>query len=64
MPTSLAQQRLANLEALVEASRAALATDPADPVLNSYLFAAIEERDDLARRLAAARGSGSGVVWR
>jgi hypothetical protein len=64
VPPSLARQRLANLEALVEASRAALATDPGDPTLNSYLFAAIEERDNLARQLATARGSGSGVVWR
>jgi hypothetical protein len=60
----LARQRLAALEALVEASRAALATDPADPVLNSYLFTAIAERDAMVRQLTSARGSGSGVVWR
>ncbi|UCC72199.1 MAG: hypothetical protein JSV86_17820 [Gemmatimonadota bacterium] len=63
-PSSLARQRLANLEALVEASRAALATDPADPVLNSYLFAALEEREAMVRQLSSARGSGSGVLWR
>jgi hypothetical protein len=60
----LARQRLANLEALVEASRAALATDPADPVLNTYLFTAVAERDALVRQLTSASGSGSGVVWR
>jgi hypothetical protein len=63
-PSSLVRQRLANLEALVEASRAALATDPADPVLNSYLFTAVAERDAMVSQLASARGSGSGVVWR
>ncbi|MGD2152051.1 MAG: hypothetical protein PVG79_02210 [Gemmatimonadales bacterium] len=63
-PTPLARQRLANLEALVEASRAALAADPADPVLNSYLFTAVAERDAMVRQLTSARGSGSGVVWR
>lgn len=63
-PSSLARQRLANLEALVEASRAALATDPADPVLNSYLFNAVAERDAMVSRLTSASGSGSGVVWR
>ncbi len=60
----LARQRLAALEALVEASRAALAADPADPVLNSYLFTAVAERDALVRQLTSASGSGSGVVWR
>jgi hypothetical protein len=63
-PSPLARQRLANLEALVEASRAALATDPADPVLNSYLFTAVAERDAMVSQLTSARGSGSGVVWR
>ncbi|UCC82847.1 MAG: hypothetical protein JSW46_18080 [Gemmatimonadota bacterium] len=63
-PSSLARQRLANLEALVEASRAALATDPADPVLNAYLFTAVAERDAMMSQLTSARGSGSGVVWR
>jgi hypothetical protein len=60
----LARQRLANLEALVEASRAALAADPADPVLNSYLFTAMAERDAMVRQLNSASGSGSSVVWR
>jgi hypothetical protein len=63
-PSSLARQRLANWEALVEASRAALATNPADPVLNSYLFTAMAERDAMVSQLTSARGSGSGVVWR
>lgn len=63
-PSPLARQRLANLEALVEASRAALAADPADPVLNSYLFSAVAERDAMVSRLTSASGSGSGVVWR
>ncbi len=63
VPT-LAQQRLVSLEALVEASRTALAADPTDPTLNSYLFAAIEERDAMMRQLTAAQGTSSDVVWR
>jgi hypothetical protein len=63
-PSPLVRQRLANLEALVAASRAALATDPADPELNSYLFTAMAERDALVRQLNSASGSQSNVVWR
>ena len=63
VPT-LAQQRLVSLEALVEASRTALATDPTDPTLNSYLFAAIEERDAMMRELTAAQCTSSDVLWR
>lgn len=63
-PSPLARQRLANYEALVEAARAALATDPADPVLNNYLFTAMAERDALLSQLNSASGSGSSVVWR
>lgn len=63
-PSPLVRQRLAALEALMEASRAALATDPADPELNSYLFTAMAERDALVRQLNSASGSQSSVVWR
>ncbi len=61
---SLAQQRLVGLQMLVEASRTALEADPADPVLNSYLFAAVEERDAMIRELNEAQGSGEQVLWR
>lgn len=61
---SLAEQRLASLDALVEASRTALSVEPADPVLNSYLFAALEERDAVLRQIRAQQESGSEVFWR
>ena len=63
---SLAQERLAALNLLVEASRAALAAEPADPDLNAYLFAALEQRDNVMRQIGqrSASESGSGVVWR
>ncbi len=61
---SLARERLAGLDALVEASRTALAAEPADPVLNSYLFAALEERDAVVRQMRADSGSGGEVLWR
>jgi hypothetical protein len=61
---SLARQRLANLEMLVEASRTALSVEPADPVLNSYLFAALEERDAMMRQISGRQASGSDVMWR
>ena len=61
---SLGQQRLVGLQMLVDASRSALSTDPADPVLNSYLFAAVQERDAVMRELREAQGSGEGVLWR
>jgi len=61
---SLAEQRLVSLDALVEASRTALSVEPADAVLNSYLFAALEERDVVLRQIRAQQESGSGVLWR
>ena len=61
---SLAEQRLASLDALVEASRTALSAEPADPVLNSYLFAALEERDAVLRQIRAQQEAGSEVLWR
>ncbi len=61
---SLAQQRLASLEMLVEASRTALSVEPTDPVLNSYLFAAIEQRDAVMLEMTQSQESGSAVLWR
>ncbi|NIW35148.1 MAG: hypothetical protein GWN32_00785 [Gemmatimonadetes bacterium] len=61
---SLASERLASLNAMVEASRTALASDPADPVLNAYLFAALEERDAVIREMSAQQGSSSENRWR
>jgi len=61
---SLAEQRLVSLDALVEASRTALSAEPADPVLNSYLFAALEERDAVLRQIRAQQEAGSEVLWR
>lgn len=61
---SLAEERLASLNAMVEASRTALASDPADPVLNAYLFAALEERDAVIRQMSARQGSNVENRWR
>ncbi len=61
---SLSRERLASLDALVEASRTALSADPADPVLNSYLFAALDERDAVMQEMSASGGSGAEVMWR
>jgi hypothetical protein len=61
---SVNEQRLVRLDMLVEASRTALAAEPADPVLNSYLFAALEERDAVLREMDAERTSGSSTMWR
>lgn len=62
---SLAQERLAALNVLVEASRTALSVEPADPILNSYLFAALEERDNVMRQMSTAGGgTDSEVLWR
>ena len=61
---SVAAERLASLNALVDASRTALSADPADPVLNAYLFAALDERDAVLRELSASQGSGSRARWR
>lgn len=61
---SLTEQRLAGLDMLVEASRTALAAEPADPVLNAYLFAALEERDAVLQQISASDQPGSGPLWR
>lgn len=63
---SPARERLAALDLLVEASRTALAAEPADPELNAYLFAALEQRDNVMREIGEAGGaaSNSEVVWR
>ncbi len=61
---SLSEQRLAGLDMLVDASRTALAAEPADPVLNAYLFAALEERDAVLQEIDASEQSGSGMLWR
>lgn len=61
---SLAEERLASLNTLVEASRAALSAEPTDPVLNTYLFTALEQRDQVMRELRGRATSGSEVLWR
>jgi hypothetical protein len=61
---SLAEERLASLNTLVEASRAALSAEPTDPVLNTYLFTALEQRDQVLRELRGRATSGSEVLWR
>jgi hypothetical protein len=61
---SLEEQRLVSLNMLVEASRTALAADPADPVLNAYLFAALDERDAVMRQIGVNAGDRSVVLWR
>ncbi len=60
----VSRERLASLDALVEASRTALSADPADPMLNSYLFAALEERDAVMQQMSATQQSGSELLWR
>ena len=57
-------RRLASLDMLVEAARTALSVEPADPVLNSYLFAALEERDAVLREMSESQGSRPEVLWR
>ena len=49
-----ATARLARLDALILASREALATSPTDPTINNLLFELIEERDDMASGLEGA----------
>ena len=61
---SLAVERLAALDVLVEASRSALATRPADAVLNSYLFAALEQREEVLRELARQAQQEAEAAWR
>jgi hypothetical protein len=60
---SLAAERLASLNALVEASRTALAVNPADEALNAYLFSALQERDAVMRQINA-QGTSSQNRWR
>ena len=48
---SLAAERLAKLDALIEASQEALKTAPSDPVLNNFLFEVVDERESLAGRM-------------
>lgn len=47
-------ERLARLDALIEASREALANSPTDPAINNLLFDLIKERDDLSVGLESA----------
>ncbi len=47
-------ERLARLDALIEASREALASSPTDPAINNLLFDLIKERDDLSVGLESA----------
>ncbi len=51
---SLAAERLMRLDALIEASREALRTAPADPALNDFLFEVVDQRASLAGRLDQA----------
>ena len=44
-------ERITHLDAMIEASRAALREAPADPVVNNFLFQLVDERDDLASQL-------------
>lgn len=61
----VAEARLAALDVLVEATQAALSAEPADPVLNSYLFAAMEQRAEVLREIGANSPSrDSDVLWR
>lgn len=46
-----AAERLARLDALIGATREAVAEDPADPVSNALLFQLVEQREELASRL-------------
>jgi hypothetical protein len=46
-----AAEQLARLDALIRASREALADDPADPAVNDFLFQVVEERQALNQAL-------------
>ncbi len=62
---SLAEQRLAALDVLVDASRTALASEPADPTLNAYLFAALEQRAEVMREIGVDETDpDSEIMWR
>lgn len=61
----VAEERLAALDVLVEATQAALAAEPADPVLNSYLFAAMEQRAEVLREIRTNNPNrDSDILWR
>lgn len=61
----MAEQELAVLDALVEASRRGVEVEPSDPVLNAYLFAALDRRADVIRQVGArAADADEGTVWR
>jgi hypothetical protein len=49
-----AAERLMRLDALIEASREALRSAPADPVLNNFLFDVVDEREAVAGQLDRA----------
>jgi hypothetical protein len=49
-PAAVAE-RITHLDAIIDASREALETAPADPVLNNFLFDVMDEREQLAGRL-------------
>lgn len=55
-------ERLAALDLLADASRSALQVVPEDPVVNNYLYAALQERQRLEASLASA--AGDEVFWR
>ncbi len=57
----LVAERLAALDVLVGASRAALEVVPEDPVVNGYLYAAMQERQRLVASLASARAEPASV---
>lgn len=65
-PIPRPEDRLLGLDALADYSRQALSTDPTDPVLNAYLFAALNQRADVVRQVSSNEGSkGNGhVLWR
>lgn len=49
-----AAERIMRLDALIEASREALRSAPADPVLNNFLFDVVDEREAVAGQLDRA----------
>lgn len=60
----LAAERLAALDLLAEASRAALEVAPEDPVVNGYLYTALQERQRLMASFAGSSATPDGVFWR
>lgn len=62
---SVAEERLAALDALVEASRTALSAEPTDPVLNAYLFAALDQRASVVQQVSSTpQPVNRTVLWR